>query len=106
MYCQFLGLSDMAAALGYGMAIAGTALGGVVGGVTGDHLAAWSPNHGRALTAQITVSLGIPFVICIFLVVPYNAPPVLYALLCLGLGIFSSLASSGATDLSAQKLCL
>ena len=31
------------------------------GGVIGDRLAAWSPNHGRIVAAQMTVFFGLPF---------------------------------------------
>lgn len=95
MYFQYLGLSDTAASTVYGMSIIGTALGGILGGVAGDKLAAWSPNHGRIFTAQITAALGIPFVLALFLADPHKTAPVAYAMLCFGLGLFSSWASSG-----------
>mmetsp|Transcript_77153 Transcript_77153/g.136672 ORF Transcript_77153/g.136672 Transcript_77153/m.136672 type:complete len:503 (-) Transcript_77153:70-1578(-) len=95
MYFQYLGLSDTAASTVYGMSIIGTALGGIVGGIAGDRLAAWSPSHGRVFTAQITAGLGIPFVLAIFLSSPDKTTPVVYALLCFGLGLCSSWASSG-----------
>lgn len=95
MFFQYLGFSDTAASLVYGTSIAGTALGGVLGGMLGDRLEAWSPNHGRALVGQLTVMLGIPLVLTIFLRTPYNTPPIIFALLCFSLGLMCSWASSG-----------
>lgn len=95
MFFQYLGFSDSAASTVYGMSIVGTALGGLVGGVLGDRLAAWSPHHGRVFTAQLTILLGIPLVLLIFLWVPYNTPPAIYAILCFTLGIVSSWACAG-----------
>jgi MFS family permease len=51
----------------------GMALGGLLGGVIGDHMARLSANSGRIITAQISVALGIPTFCAIFYLVPCEA---------------------------------
>lgn len=48
----------------------GAAAGNLLGGVIGDALSRWSKYHGRPLTAQISVGMGIPVVVALFLSIP------------------------------------
>ena len=60
LWLQLLGFSDLTAAVLMAVFATGAALGGLLGGFVGDHLARWSPNHGRTLAAQISVAAGLP----------------------------------------------
>lgn len=80
-----------------------TAVGNLCGGFIGDAMANWSPNHGRAFTAQITVLAGIPFVAVLFMfpVSPENMFPFYFAVT-MGLGLTSTWCASGV---NAPILC-
>jgi len=95
MFFQYIGFSDAGASMIYGTIMLGSALGGVLGGIVGDRLASLSPLHGRVATAQISIMMGIPFVLSIFVWLPTNSSPLIYALLCFGLGLFGSWATAG-----------
>ena len=49
------------------------ALGGLLGGMIGDNLAAIDANRGRIITAQISVALGIPAFCSIFYLIPCDS---------------------------------
>jgi len=70
MYFQYTGISDTMVALINALRILGDAVGGLLGGHIGDALALWSPDYGRALTAQVSVIACIPLVYLIFLGLP------------------------------------
>jgi MFS family permease len=65
MYLHYCGHSDASAAMIVSAMLLGRALGGVLGGFLGDMLASRSPNHGRPLTAEASVFLGIPFTVAL-----------------------------------------
>lgn len=62
MYLQYCGHSDSAAAMVVSGLLFGRALGGIAGGLLGDALARRCPAHGRPLTAELSVLMGIPLV--------------------------------------------
>lgn len=95
-YFQYVGISDFGSSALFGMSMAGGAIGGVIGGVVGDHLARWSPRHGRPLTAQISVISGIPLIAVILAGVPRDPGYFsTYGSLILLFGITASWCSAG-----------
>lgn len=72
MYFQYMGISDSMSALINSLRIVGDACGGLLGGLIGDSLAQLSPPYGRAITAQISLLLCLPFVYAIFVAVPQD----------------------------------
>lgn len=62
MYFQMAGLSDAAAGAVATAGLVALCVGTLAGGFIGDFLERAWPVHGRPLTAQLTVALGIPFV--------------------------------------------
>jgi MFS family permease len=96
MYFQYIGISDFAAALVISLHVIGDACGGLLGGVIGDALAAWSPRYGRALTAQISAVGAIPIVASLFLLVPRDVSmTTCYAGILFMLGLLSSWVAPG-----------
>jgi MFS family permease len=77
MYFQYIGISDFAAALVISLHVIGDGCGGYVGGLIGDALADWSPRFGRAITAQISTVLCLPFLAAIFVLIPRNSDMVM-----------------------------
>merc|ERR1719191_2544814 len=69
-YFQYIGISDFGASVLFGTMMVGGAMGGVLGGVVGDRLAKWNWQHGRPLTAQISVFCGIPLITVILSQIP------------------------------------
>lgn len=67
MYFQVNGLSDTESAGLSTMFQLACAIGNVLGGLIGDAMAKRCPNHGRAFTANMSVSFGIPCVFFIFM---------------------------------------
>eukprot|EP00927_Polykrikos_kofoidii_P056171 TRINITY_DN50333_c0_g1_i1.p1 TRINITY_DN50333_c0_g1~~TRINITY_DN50333_c0_g1_i1.p1 ORF type:complete len:492 (-),score=78.49 TRINITY_DN50333_c0_g1_i1:105-1580(-) len=48
----------------------GAAIGAVLGGMFGDRAAIWSPNRGRVFVAILSVCMGLPLYITMFVVIP------------------------------------
>lgn len=69
MYFQQAGLSDASAGAIVTAGLVALSAGNLLGGYIGDYLEGVWPVHGRPLTAQLTVALGIPFVWMTFSVV-------------------------------------
>eukprot|EP00928_Gymnodinium_smaydae_P014917 TRINITY_DN15476_c0_g1_i1.p1 TRINITY_DN15476_c0_g1~~TRINITY_DN15476_c0_g1_i1.p1 ORF type:complete len:479 (+),score=62.74 TRINITY_DN15476_c0_g1_i1:75-1511(+) len=96
LFFQNCGISDFHSSMLYASAVAGTAIGGVLGGCIGDRLARWSPAHGRPLTAQISVAAGIPLIALVLAGVPRNAHSYgTFMWLMLAFGLVSSWCSAG-----------
>lgn len=66
MYFQYSGFTDWQASLVVAALGIGGAIGGVLGGEVADRLARWSPFHGRALAAQISVVGCMPLLFVAF----------------------------------------
>lgn len=96
MYFQYMGMSDFHAPFLFSFVMMGGAFGGIVGGVVGDSLARWSPMHGRALCAEISVAAGIPLVVAILTGSPHaeGAFPS-YCLLVFVFGMMASWCPAG-----------
>lgn len=75
LYLQLIGMSDLHAGSLMALFLAGTALGGLLGGYIGDRAAAQYPNHGRIFVAQFSVSLGVPFSLLLIKSLPLNGQP-------------------------------
>lgn len=96
MYLQYAGLSDLKAALLVAAFMLAGAVGQLLAGWVGDSLARWSPWHGRPLTAQISVTAGIPIVFLLFVAVPRDSAWWGYFLaLLVALGLLASWCHSG-----------
>merc|ERR1719498_2311705 len=96
MWFIYVGFSPLEASLLFASLPLGAAAGNVMGGVIGDVFSRWSRYHGRPITAQISVALGIPVVAAIFLVIP-REPASFYEYLgaLLTLGLVASWCSGG-----------
>ena len=70
MWLQLTGLSAWATSIVVACQLLGEALGQPLGGALGDAAAAWDPDEGRALVAQLTTAAGIPLVPLVLLVLP------------------------------------
>lgn len=70
LFFQYCGISDFWSAMLYGFTIACCGIGGLAGGLIADWLASLTPNHGRALAAQISVIAGVPIIATLLEVVP------------------------------------
>mmetsp|Transcript_8005 Transcript_8005/g.17304 ORF Transcript_8005/g.17304 Transcript_8005/m.17304 type:complete len:540 (-) Transcript_8005:112-1731(-) len=96
MYFQKAGFSDEQSASLTFLFLVATAFGGLLGGCVGDGLTHCCPRHGRPLTAQISVSSGIPIVTLIFLVIEPNPEAFIpYVVLMVTLGLTSSWCGAG-----------
>ncbi|KAK9823402.1 hypothetical protein WJX72_002513 [[Myrmecia] bisecta] len=71
-YLQLLGMSDIAASALMATFMAGTAMGGLIGGWLGDIASRQYPNHGRILVCQFSVFSGIPLSIVLFKLLPFD----------------------------------
>lgn len=99
MYLQYVGFADGVAGLMSATNVVGAACGCVLGGYIGDRLTAKSPNHGRPMTAQISVFLSIPFALALFKALPRDTlfwPAI--TVLMFGLGLFSSWCKTGCNQ--------
>lgn len=85
MYFQVNGLSDTESAGLSTMFQLACAIGNVLGGLIGDAMAKRCPNHGRAFTANMSVSFGIPCVFFIFMTT--NQTFAYYAILLVLMGL-------------------
>lgn len=72
LYFQYVGISDFHAAVLVGLFTLGCGFGGLLGGFIADSMTRWSRFHGRPMTAQISVSSGIPLVVVIYYCMPRN----------------------------------
>jgi len=98
MYFQYMGITDLQAGLLFGVYIVGSACGGFFGGWLGDYLNARSPEHGRPLTAQLSLVASMPFIYMIFMEVPREASNYrVFMVLLWGLGFVSSWSPTGCT---------
>lgn len=88
LYLQLVGFSDFNASLAVSFFQAGAALGGVVGGAVGDWAAKKSPNHGRILACQFSVSMGIPFSLLLMKGLPQDGGTVAVTLHVMTLFVF------------------
>jgi len=61
------GLSTQVAPMVFGAMIVGTAISNIIGGVLGDWADKKNPKYGRTIVGQISVVLGIPFTLFLFL---------------------------------------
>jgi len=95
MYLQYCGLPDATAAICFAMYPVGSGFGCLLGGSIGDRMAIWSPQHGRALTAEASVSLGMPIIVLIFLAVPRTPLAPIFGALFLTLGLVASWCPTG-----------
>ncbi|CAE8595894.1 unnamed protein product [Polarella glacialis] len=96
MYFQQVGLSDFNASLISALGQGCTAIGTFSGGRIGDALARHFPDHGRPLTAQISVTAGIPCVFLMFWVLPATPASLpWYALLTALMGLTASWCATG-----------
>jgi hypothetical protein len=66
MYFQYIGFKDDMAALLVTFLMLGLSFGVFFGGFIGDFMAQWSRHHGRLITAQTSIALGIFCVIPLF----------------------------------------
>eukprot|EP00434_Breviolum_minutum_P028045 symbB.v1.2.024810.t1/scaffold2358.1/size81431/1 len=93
MYFQINGLSDTESAALSTMFQLACAIGNVLGGIIGDRMAKRCPNHGRAFTANISVTCGIPCVFLIFMSTHQSF--VYYAALLVLMGVSSTWCGVG-----------
>lgn len=93
LYLQLLGFSDLTASSLLALLMAGTAVGGLMGGWLGDRVAEKWPRHGRIALTQFSVGIGIPLTIILFKGLPMaatNTTAVLYGALLLTKGVLTS----------------
>lgn len=96
LYLQLLGFTDFEASLIASLFLAGTAIGGLVGGLLGDWAAKRSPNHGRVLMAQFSVGCGVPMAAIVYKLLPASSGPGMVALYGAVFLLFGSLISWAA----------
>lgn len=96
MWFIYVGIDPLSTSLLFATLPLGAAAGNVAGGLIGDAFSRWSKYHGRPLTAQISVGLGIPVVAALFMVIPREPASFYQYLGCLlTLGLVSSWCSGG-----------
>lgn len=96
MFFQLSGMTDQHASLIDVFSQIAGALGGLLGGLIGDGLSRCTRNHGRPLTAQTSVLLGIPLVWLIFMTKPpEGAAFTYYAVLMVALGLTATWCGNG-----------
>lgn len=66
LFFQHRGYSDVQAGTTMAAYTLGSSAGSLLGGMIGDRMAAWSPAHGRVLTAQLSIALSIPLLFEVF----------------------------------------
>mmetsp|Transcript_78735 Transcript_78735/g.197832 ORF Transcript_78735/g.197832 Transcript_78735/m.197832 type:complete len:614 (-) Transcript_78735:391-2232(-) len=81
LFFQLSGITDFQASLIDVFSQVAGSMGGILGGVIGDSLSRCSPNHGRPLTAQISVMAGIPVAWFLFMAHPPASGAFAYYLL-------------------------
>jgi hypothetical protein len=80
LYFQLLGMSNAQASSLVALFLAGTAVGGLIGGCVGDAAAQRWPLRSRIAVTQFSVSIGIPFAFLVFKGLPRNGSPATVAL--------------------------
>ncbi|KAL4424385.1 hypothetical protein ABPG75_001686, partial [Micractinium tetrahymenae] len=79
LYLQLCGMSDAQASSLVALFLAGTAVGGLIGGFVGDAAAKRWPNHGRLAVTQaralFSVSIGIPYALLLLKGLPRDGRP-------------------------------
>lgn len=101
-YFQYLGITDTGAATIFALSMVGGGLGGLLGGVVGDRMAQWSPMHGRAFTAQVSVATGIPLIFIVLACIPRDAS--YFYTYCIAIFIFGIMASWCGTGVNRPIL--
>jgi len=96
MYFQYVGLPDWYAAMLFTVLVLATGVGGLLGGFIGDRMCQLSANHGRPLTAQISVASGIPLVAVLLAWIPPRPESASqFATVMFLLGLFASWCGTG-----------
>lgn len=98
LFYQVGGISDGSAAILSAVGMVTGAVGGCLGGQIGDCMSRAMPNHGRPLTAQISVMAGIPIAYLTFMVDPPSSESgafIYYLSLVIFLGLTASWCGVG-----------
>ncbi|KAF8820538.1 putative Protein spinster-like protein 1 [Cardiosporidium cionae] len=98
LYYQYSGLSNSWASFLTSSLTLGLIPGSLLGGFIGDSLNLWNPNHGRPMTAQLSVLIGLPLIASVFQVLPVDPSPTMiiaHAFLLFIFGLVSSWCSAG-----------
>jgi len=96
MFFQYMDITDFGVAVITALSTFGAGAGYVLGGIIGDFLVRWLPDHGRILTAQASLTLSIPLVSFIYAGVEHDTSQfALYLALCFVLGLVSSWCDAG-----------
>ena len=91
------GLSTQVAPLVFGAMILGTAISNVLGGFLGDWADKKSPHYGRTIIGQISVVIGVPFTLFLFLKTEnWNIVPL--TILCFITALFISWPGKGSKE--------
>lgn len=91
------GLTTQVAPLVFGAMIVGTAISNVLGGFLGDWADKKSPKYGRTVIGQISVIIGVPFTLFLFLKTEnWNIVPL--TLLCFTTALFISWPGKGSKE--------
>jgi len=84
----------------------GVAFGNLLGGSIGDRLSIWSPAHGRALTAQMSIFLGLIMATILFLVIPPSASLGLpFGIVYFLMGLVDSCIRLQSTNIYPDRAC-
>ncbi|MEW5315846.1 MAG: hypothetical protein WDW38_007248 [Sanguina aurantia] len=100
-YMQLLGMRDWVASGLMSVLLAGTAVGGLLGGRLGDQVALRYPRHGRIALVQFSVGVGVPLTFLLFKGMPLSdsAPVVaMYAVLLFTKGLLTSWAAPACNN--------
>ncbi|EAK89024.1 12 transmembrane domain protein MFS family sugar transporter [Cryptosporidium parvum Iowa II] len=97
MYLQYCDLSNFQAALVVATMLAGSMIGGPMGGLLGDCLNRISADHGRPLVGQISMAIRIPIMCILFLVIPKESSSFYYFMVLSFLMGFFAIAGAAAS---------
>merc|ERR550534_2346374 len=97
LFFQLGGVTDAQAALIDVFSQIAGSLGNLLGGVVGDSMSKCSKNHGRPITAQISVLAGIPVAWFLFMAQPPDGAFAYYAILMIVLGLTATWCAVGVT---------
>jgi len=95
LFFQLGGVTDAQAALIDVFSQIAGSLGNLLGGVVGDSMSKCSKNHGRPITAQISVLAGIPVAWFLFMAQPPDGAFAYYAILMIVLGLTATWCAVG-----------
>jgi len=96
MWFQLGGMSDFASGLLVSIMRVGQGFGSMLGGYVSDFLTERYPNHGRALTAQISKIGSTPIMFTVIYILPLSNPsPAMYAFMLLSFGLITSWTEPG-----------